>query len=373
MTASAPNVIDTTENCRYCLMCRHLCPVGQVTSNEALSPHGWAQTVASERRGLLEWNRQTVDNLYQCADCGNCESHCVTDQPLPNAIAAVRSSLAAGPLVPQTVSDLADRLSTTDHLYNGTEVTDPYPDGLTTDATTGLYVGDEIEYFSSGTLTHILKLLGASGPVPVLIGRGRNDSVIPSGLGLTEQARRLAEKTRDEIESSGIKRLLVLSPGARFAFTRVWAERLGVTFPEEVQVVELLEEFDHMIEDGRLKLHRRILQNTVAYADPEHSVRFPDRFDVPRRLLRRFLEGSITELFWRESRSGSTGHNGLRFTHPELASSLATRRLLDAQAAGVTDLITEDAGTMDILARSAGDFGITVHNLYDVLAGQLAP
>lgn len=373
MTAPVPNVIDTTENCRYCLMCRHLCPVGHVTSNEALSPHGWAQTVASERRGLLQWSRKTVDNLYQCADCGNCESHCVTDQPLPNAIAAVRSSLAGTEFVPQAVSELASRLDSTEHLYNGTEVTDPYPAGLTTDAATGLFVGDEIEYFSSGTLTHILKLLGAAGSVPVLIGRGRNDSVIPSGLGLTAQARSLAEKTRDEIVHSGIKRLLVLSPGARFAFTRVWPERLGVSFPEEVHIVELLEEFDHLVEHGSLKLHRRILQNTVAYADPEHAVRFPDRFDTPRRLLGRFLEGTITELFWRGSRSGSTGHNGLRFTHPELASSLAARRLQDAQAAGVTDLITEDAGTMDILARSAGDYGITVHNFYDVLAGQLAP
>ena len=25
------NVIATTDNCRYCLMCRHVCPLGHVT------------------------------------------------------------------------------------------------------------------------------------------------------------------------------------------------------------------------------------------------------------------------------------------------------------------------------------------------------
>src|SRR3954470_13091182 len=81
-------VIATTEGCRYCLMCRHVCPVTRVTYNEATSPHGWALAIASVRRGLRDWNAETVDRLYQCADCGLCQSCCVTDQPRPDAIVA---------------------------------------------------------------------------------------------------------------------------------------------------------------------------------------------------------------------------------------------------------------------------------------------
>ena len=92
MTQSATNnIIDTTEGCRYCLMCRHVCPVTRVTFNEATSPHGWALTIASVRRGQLRWDVATTDLLYRCADCGLCQSFCVTDQPLPYAIVAARA------------------------------------------------------------------------------------------------------------------------------------------------------------------------------------------------------------------------------------------------------------------------------------------
>jgi len=42
-----------TENCRFCWMCRHVCPVGRVTSRETLTPHAWALTIESVKRGQL--------------------------------------------------------------------------------------------------------------------------------------------------------------------------------------------------------------------------------------------------------------------------------------------------------------------------------
>lgn len=97
------NVILTTENCRYCLMCRHVCPVGHVTRRESLTPHGWALMIASVGRGLLAWDEETVQALYSCSDCGTCRAHCVTDQPLPEAIAAARADVAARDLAPAVV------------------------------------------------------------------------------------------------------------------------------------------------------------------------------------------------------------------------------------------------------------------------------
>ena len=55
----------------------------RVTKREATSPHGWALLVASVKRGLLEWDADTVDTLYQCADCGLCQANCATTGPCP--------------------------------------------------------------------------------------------------------------------------------------------------------------------------------------------------------------------------------------------------------------------------------------------------
>jgi Fe-S-cluster-containing hydrogenase component 2 len=58
----------TTENCRFCWMCRHVCPVGHVTHRETLTPHAWALTIESVARGQLSWNAETSGVMYACAD-----------------------------------------------------------------------------------------------------------------------------------------------------------------------------------------------------------------------------------------------------------------------------------------------------------------
>ena len=48
------NYMETLENCRFCLMCRHVAPVGLVTDLETLTPHGIAWIATSQQRGLSE-------------------------------------------------------------------------------------------------------------------------------------------------------------------------------------------------------------------------------------------------------------------------------------------------------------------------------
>src|SRR5689334_79294 len=95
---------------RYCLMCRHACPVERITKREATSPHGWALLIASVQRGLLTWDADAVDTLYQCADCGLCQANCATDRPLPAAIVAARAAVVEQEAQPASVRDLDARL-----------------------------------------------------------------------------------------------------------------------------------------------------------------------------------------------------------------------------------------------------------------------
>ncbi len=73
------NAIATLENCRFCLMCRHVAPVGMVTNQEALTPHGMALLVTSQPRGLVAWNAETVGIVFSEVDGGNSRAHCATD------------------------------------------------------------------------------------------------------------------------------------------------------------------------------------------------------------------------------------------------------------------------------------------------------
>lgn len=363
---SQSNVLDTTENCRYCLMCRHLCPVGNTTHNEALSPHGWAQMVASEQRGLMEWTSDSIDALYKCADCGNCESHCVTDQPLPNAIAEARARLVEKDLVPNSVKQVSDKLKSSTNLFNGQKVESPSGKGEY-----ALFAGDEADHFTPGLVDDVLSLLEAAGIEPVVIGRGRNDGLIPSGLGLRSQATELAEATVKDLETTGAKTLLTLSAGSYFTFRRVYQERMGIEFNQDVEVVEILTLLAEKANAGDLNFKKKDIPEPFAYVDPTHSVRVQTRYETPRTLMDMAFGGERVELFWRKERSGSSGSTGLQFTHPELADDLTNSRLEDAVQVGAKIIYTEDPATFGHLNRLSGSHGLEVRNLYKALAENL--
>ena len=279
-------------------MCRHMCPVGHVTNLETLTPHGWGQIVASEKRGLIAWNESTVDIMYSCADCGLCQSHCVTDQPLPDAIAAVRTQLVQRDLVSSTVNDLKAQFEKWENLYE--KKAPAQSEGASPDV---LFVGDAAVHLSPESLSGALKLLEAVGVKPLLVGSGRNSGFLASSLGFTDLARTLAEKNLKEIADRGAKRVFVLDVGTYYTFTEVYQNRLGITWPAAVEVVDVVTFLDEKLTAGNLKLQRHEMGLPQAYVDPTHAVRVPARFDAPRRLLEAVLPTPPTELFWRKERA----------------------------------------------------------------------
>lgn len=360
------NVIDTVDNCRYCLMCRHIASVEYVTHKETLSPHGWALVIASVQRGLLEWNQDTVDVIYSAPDHGNSRAHCVTDQPLPEAIAAVRAEIVSQQLAPRIVYEIDERLR-----ENGTPFANRKPGVVTGTKEIALFVGDETQYLWPKTLPAVIELLHAQGIDPVMIGVGRNSGYLASSLGLLDTAKMLAEENLAELESSGAEYLLVLSPGDYFTFNQLYDERLGIEFPAGVELIELTALLAGRLKGGKLKLKQSTNEEPYAYIDPTHAVRLPKRHGNPRKLLAAALSGEPHELFWRRERAHPVGSTALQFTKPDIAEKLTFSRLADAQKSGAVVLISDDPGTLKKLDESAGLYDLRVKGLYELLAENL--
>lgn len=361
------NPIATTENCRYCLMCRHTCPVGFVTNLETLTPRGWGLTIASVKRGLISWNEQTIGALYSCADCGLCRAHCVTDQPLPEAIAAARSEVVNRALAPAVVYELDEALKKWGNPYE-----EKKPEAVSEQGAVALFVGDAARYLWPSALEAALALLKAAGVEPVLIGVGRNNGYLASSLGLQETAVSLAQANLDELRASGAERLLVLTPGDYDAFQRIYDERLGLDWPDGVALMEVVEVLAQAVEAGNLKFNGASNDQPFAYVDPTHTVRVEGRYNRPRRLLTAVMGHSGVNMFWREGRAHPSGNTALQFTQPAISDQLTQARLEDAVQAGARRVITEDPGGLYQLNRHAAANGLQVEGLYELLAGQLA-
>ena len=199
--------LPTIDNCRYCLMCRHVCPVGHVTRLETLTPHGWGLTIASVKRGLLTWNDETVNVLYACADCGLCQANCVTDQPLPDAIAAARAEVAVQQLAPAGVYEIEDMLKQFENPYIKQS-----PERVTGTGTVALFVGDDAAHRWPAGVSAARTLIQQTGVEVIEIGKGRNNGYLASSIGFPDTARALAQATLDELRATGARTLLVLSP-----------------------------------------------------------------------------------------------------------------------------------------------------------------
>jgi Fe-S oxidoreductase len=359
-------VTATIENCRYCLMCRHVCPVGHVTRRETLTPHGWGLTIASVQRGLLTWNQDTVEVLYSCADCGTCRAYCVTDQPLPDAIAITRAEVAAQNLAPAAAYEVHQALQ---------EWSNPYirqvPETVNGQAEIALFVGDDARYLWPAALESALMLLEAAGVKPVLIGIGRSNGYLALSLGFPETAKMLVQTTLDELKASGARRMLVLTPGDYYAFGRFLSDRLEVEWPVGVEIQEVISFLDIKFTAGILKFKSSDDKRPYAYIDPTHSLRIPARYDAPRRLLAGVMSTAGHELFWRKERAHPCGNGALQFITPQISDHLTYARLADAQQAGAQIAVTEDPGCLSHLNRHADRFGLHVQGFYELLADHL--
>jgi Fe-S oxidoreductase len=340
-------------------MCRHACPVGHVTHRETLTPHAWALTIESVKRGQLEWNDESVAVLYACADCGLCQSHCATDQPLPDAIAAARAEVVAAGKAPSAVYELDERLR---------QMERPAAIPAGSAHSVALFVGEHDE----ATVDAALRLLSAAGVREIArVGGGRSTGAVAASLGLREAAVACGDALIAELKASDAFELLVLTPADRWTFEHVYSKRLGLSWPEPIAVREVTSVLAGAAESGTLTFRRAVAHANYAYHDPCHSARIGRDDREPRALLEAALGKPGQTMFWRERRAHPCGAtSGLDITHPQIAGKLAAARLADAVGAGAKTLITDDPSCLRHLRAHATD-GVQVVGMYELLAERI--
>jgi Fe-S oxidoreductase len=357
------NYMETLENCRFCLMCRHVEPVGLITDLETLTPHGIALIATSQQRGLIEWDEDTISVIYSEPDGGNSRAHCVFDQPHPEAVAAVRANLVQQKLAPAAVYETGQALADWETPFAAAK---PAPAAGQGDV--ALFVGDEAQYLWPDVLPAVQKLLNSIGVDPVLIGNGRNNGLLATSLGFPETAADLVQATLAELQDSGAQKLLVLSPGDYFTFKQAIDERLGITFPPDVELLELVSLLAEEMDAGHMQFKKAGHGGAYVYVDPTHAVRHPARHAAARQLAEAVMHETPHELFFHGEHAHPVGSTHLQFSKPELAEKLTLARLQDAQKSSADTLLCEDPGTLYQLSQYAESFGFSVLSLYELLA-----
>lgn len=371
------------EGDRFCLMCGQACPVRRMTRNESTSPHGWALLISSVQRGMLQWNAETVDVLYHCSDCGNCQGNCATDRPLPYAIQAARANVVQLGHTPARVKALDEKFQQWSNPYGEPPQVDTMQvlkdawDALTKkhDADTArknaviLFVGDAAYHLKPQVVDAAEKILRALGDEPIRFREGRASGYLPYSVGLWDTARRLAQEVVLALQLSGAARVITLSTYDAHALKNVYAE-LGVALPDNVNVMTLVDYLAAASAGDKLNMQPR--QNIAyTYHDPSQAVRLKSHGLNARVLATEALGSEPREMLYRETIATPVGNSGgLAFTQPALAETLARTRIQEAKSTGAEIILTDDPLDTATLEKYAD--GMQVWNLFQVIAEQMA-
>ena len=116
--------------CRFCFMCRHLCPVQLATGKESNTPRAKGLLVSMMNRGM-KMDESAAEIMYECLLCNACTDDCVTGFEPPLFIRQARTQAVADGLAPAYITKLLDTLEETGNIYGAKQVKanlDGYPE-----------------------------------------------------------------------------------------------------------------------------------------------------------------------------------------------------------------------------------------------------
>ncbi len=110
------NAKKISDSCRFCWMCRHVCPIGNATGLERNTARARAMGVSLVARDSITLD-DIADNLYECALCGACTNNCVTGWDPKVFIREMRTSLILDGKSPEYILKLIENYINCGNIY----------------------------------------------------------------------------------------------------------------------------------------------------------------------------------------------------------------------------------------------------------------
>jgi heterodisulfide reductase subunit D len=335
--------------------CREVCPVMQVTRDEAHTPTAFHANVVGMEQGVLGVEDVARDYVH-CTQCGACELRCPNTlftgdfyrfrTRTVDLVKAVRAlAVDAGVHQPAwrewNASTDARRH---EPVGNGTPVAQErvadWADGLglPVGGETVLFCDCEAAFHRTSLPRAVARILRAGGVEFGLMREQWCCGGPAAEMGYVDQARRFAEHNVADWRAVGAKRIIAIDPHDYIAFTEDYPAYFGDEFDFEVVLaVELVAE---LVREGHLALTVPI-DRVVTYHDACRLNKRKGIHAAPREILR-----AIPGLTFRDVDhvtqwsycSGAGG--GLGIERPDLTAEISRRRMERAAGLDVDTLVS---------------------------------
>jgi heterodisulfide reductase subunit D len=360
-----------------------VCPVTQVTRDEAHTPTAFHANVVAMDKGHLTIEDVARDYVH-CTQCGACELRCPNTlftgdfyrfrTRTVDLVKAMRSlAVENGVHQPgwQRWNELTDERRN-EPVLNGTPVSQEHvadwADGLElpVGGATVLFCDCEAAFYRTSLPRAVARILQAGGIEFGLMQEQWCCGGPAAEMGYAEQARRFAEHNVDDWRAVGAKRILVLDPHDYISFTEDYPRYFGDEYEFEiVLVVELVAE---LLRAGKLTLSVPV-DRVVTYHDACRLNKRKGIHEAPREILRAIPGLTFKDVDHVTQWSYCSGGGaGLPIERPDLTAEISRRRVERAKALEVDTLVSACVWSERPLGEQGEQQEIDVVDLMELVA-----
>ncbi len=331
---------ENIDRCRFCFMCRHVCTLGRVTSEEALTPRSQALSLSLILRGAVEYTEELVENLYQCCLCGYCKDWCQGGWDFPAAVKAARADIVEQGLVPAGVAALKDELLENGNAYGKAAMDVALKQEIEKHREKqelGVIFGSDVLYAAPEIGLSLMRILDAAGVRFMAFPEEDTSCYELYCLGYRKEARELASQLIDRVRVVGCRQVIVASPDFE-AFLSKEVPVLGLEWGETT-LVGAVKYVHGLLQNKRLTLKKSYEKN-MTYHDPNGLARETGVTVEPREILTNLSGREYLEMVWNKNEAHSAGSNLVSRLYPKLGQDILQKRVEDVREIDAETLVT---------------------------------
>lgn len=345
--------------CRFCWMCRHICPVAGSTGNEGWTPRARGLMVSMIERGT-EYNAEIAEAMYHCTLCDACANDCATSYKPSTFIREARTLAVAEGFAPDAVVKSIETIMSCGNIFGKAEA------AVSTDNNTAdvlLYVGQTANAKCASVAVSAAALLKKAGvDFTVLKDEPATGAYAAELMGFTGEVQDMAKKLDAAVKATGAKKMVVLNPADGVIMKEQYKE-WGLL--DGVEIVTATAFVAELIESGKLNVGKAELKASLQ--EPVKLTRGLDEIE-PAKALVKAAGIEFVELFLNGKLARCIGTVPFSLYAPEVVKQMVRVRCEDAMRLGSDCIVTASPDDYYVMSSFAPE-GIRIADIFEILAG----
>ena len=318
-------------NCRFCWMCRHVCPIGNATGLERNTARARALGASLVESNTIEL-KEVADNIYECTLCGACTNNCMTGWDPKVFIQEYRREIIMNGVAPDYILSLLAKYQESGNVY-GKQACSCLNGAVANGNDTLFFAGQDAILCTPENVLTSLSLLNKAGVKTDFALDQDSASALWFLTGKTAETKQVAEKCAEILNK--YKTVVVYDPVDLSLMLHEYNE-WGIEI--KAQLVSFNKYLLSLIEDGKLAVKKSdkeyTLQDSYAYA------RELDDSETGRKLIEKV--GVVKDMLLIGKEANLAGQLIMREYMPNVIKDVAINRWNDALRMDRKTIVTEN-------------------------------